>query len=81
MATQEVQRYTFVSPGQAPSYFVGYSRLQQIRQNAEMMLGKRFDRMRFNDFVLSQGMLPPKLLEKAVSEEFIPAQQAQAAGN
>jgi len=81
MATQEVQRYTFLAPGQAPSYFVGYNRLLQIRQRAEMALGKRFDRMRFNDFVLAQGMLPPRLLEKSVTEEFVPSQQTQAAGN
>jgi hypothetical protein len=80
MATQEVQRYTFLAPGQAPSYFVGYNRLLQIRQRAEMTLGKRFDRQRFNDFILAQGMLPPHLLEKAVTEDFIPSQQPQAAG-
>jgi uncharacterized protein (DUF885 family) len=80
MATQEVQRYTFLAPGQAPSYFVGYNRLLQIRQRAEMALGKRFDRTRFNDFVLAQGMLPPRLLEKAVTEQFVPSQQ-QAAEN
>src|SRR5215813_14566604 len=51
-----------------------HNRLLQIRQRAEMALGKRFDRMRFNDFVLAQGMLPPRLLEKAVTEEFIPSQ-------
>ena len=81
MATQEVQRYTFLSPGQAPSYFVGYNRLLQIRQRAEMTLGKRFDRTRFNDFVLAQGMLPPALLEKAVTEQFVPSQMTQAAEN
>jgi len=46
-----------------------------------MALGKRFDRTRFNDFILAQGMLPPRLMEKAVTEEFIPSQQARAAGN
>ena len=71
MATQEVQRYTFLAPGQAPSYFVGYNRLLQIRQKAEQALGSRFDRKGFNDFVLSQGMLPPRLLEKAVMEGLV----------
>ncbi|HEY2956066.1 MAG TPA: DUF885 domain-containing protein [Candidatus Eisenbacteria bacterium] len=81
MATQEVQRYTFLAPGQAPSYFVGYSRLLEIRQKAELALGKRFNRTRFNDFVLAQGMLPPRLLDKAVTEEFVPSEKAQAAGD
>ena len=80
MATQEVQRYTFLAPGQAPSYFVGYNRLLQIRQKAEIALGGRFDRMRFNDFILGQGMLPPRLLEKSVMEQFIPSQKSQASG-
>ncbi len=79
MATQEVQRYTFLAPGQAPSYFVGYSRLLEIREQAERALGDRFNRTKFNDFILSQGMLPPRLLEKAVMEEFVPSQKSQAA--
>ncbi len=81
MATQEVQRYSFLAPGQAPSYFVGYNRLLQIRQQAELALGTRFNRTRFNDFVLSQGMLPPRLLEKAVMEDFVRSQKSEAAGN
>ena len=80
MATQEVQRYTFLAPGQAPSYFVGYNRLLQIRQKAELALGSRFDRKQFNDFVLAQGMLPPRLLEKAVMEGFVRSKKSATAG-
>ena len=76
MALQEVQRYTFLAPGQAPSYFTGYSRLLETRSEAQRKLGPQFDRMRFNDFVLSQGMLPPALLKKAVMEEYVPQQRA-----
>jgi uncharacterized protein (DUF885 family) len=72
MATQEVQRYTFLSPGQAPSYFVGYSRLLEIRSDAERKLGARFDRQRFNDFILAQGAVTPTLLRQAVMEQFVP---------
>lgn len=79
MANQEVERYTFRAPGQAPSYFCGYSRLLEIRTDAERLLGHDFDRMAFNDFILSQGMLPPKVLSKAVFEDFVPAQKAVAA--
>ena len=74
MATQEMQRYTFRAPGQATSYFYGYQRLMETRQAAEVALRKKFDRMAFNDFVLAQGLVPPKLLRKAVMEEFVPAQ-------
>jgi len=76
MATQEVQRYSFLAPGQAPSYFCGYSRLQEIRTQAELALGADFDRMKFHDFLLAQGTLSPTLLRKAVHEEFIPGQRA-----
>jgi len=74
MATQEVQRYTFRSPGQATSYFYGYQRLMETREAAEVALRKKFDRQAFNDFVLSQGLVPPALLRKAVMQEFVPAQ-------
>ena len=75
MATQEMQRYTFRAPGQATSYFYGYQRLMETRQAAEVALRDKFDRQKFNDFVLAQGLVPPKLLRKAVMEEFVPAQQ------
>jgi hypothetical protein len=81
MATQEVERYLFKSPGQATSYFVGYSRLLEIREDAQRALGPRFDRKRFNDFVLAQGLVPPSLLRKAVTEEFIPSLSQQTSTN
>ena len=73
MATQEVQRYTFRLPGQATSYFYGYQRLMETRQAAEVAMGRRFNRQKFNDFVLAQGLVPPRLLRKAVMEELVPA--------
>jgi hypothetical protein len=71
MALQEVERYTFRSPGQAPSYYVGYSRLMELRTDAERMLGKKFDRQSYHDFILAQGLLSPSLLRKAVIEEYV----------
>jgi uncharacterized protein (DUF885 family) len=68
-----VQRYTFRAPGQATSYFYGYQRLMETRQAAQVALRGKFDRQAFNDFVLAQGLVPPKLLYKAVMEEFVPA--------
>lgn len=75
MATQEVNRYTFRAPGQATSYFYGYTRLMELRAKTEIALGPNFDRLQFNDFVIGQGLLPPDLLDKAVAEEFVPAHQ------
>jgi len=71
MALQEVQRYTFRSPGQAPSYFCGYSRLLELRADVERIQGDSFDARAFHDFVLAQGALTPALIRKAVVEEFV----------
>ena len=77
MALQEVQRYTFRSPGQATSYFYGYTRLMELRTEVERKLGPQFDRQRFHDFILDQGLLPPELLKKAVLEIFVPREMAR----
>jgi hypothetical protein len=71
LATEEVDRYTFRSPGQAVSYFDGYSRLRELRADAEKALGPKFNAQKFHDFILSQGLLPPNLLRKAVMNDFV----------
>jgi uncharacterized protein (DUF885 family) len=71
MANQEVERYTFWSPGQANAYFYGYTRLRELRTEVENATGARFRPKAFHDFVLAQGLLPPRLLKKAVFEEFV----------
>ncbi|MET3928499.1 hypothetical protein ABIE51_000386 [Lysobacter sp. OAE881] len=74
MTKQELDRYTFNAPGQAGSYFYGYTRILELRMETEIALGDKFDRLAFNNFLLDQGLLPPDLLAKAVREQFIPAQ-------
>lgn len=76
MVLQEVERYTFRAPGQATAYFCGYTRLMELRAETERILGPRFNRRAFHDFVLAQGLLPPALLRKAVLEELIPKRKA-----
>lgn len=71
---QEVDRYTFGAPGQATSYFYGLQKLRSMRTQAEIALGPRFSALAFHDFVISQGMLPPDILERAVMEQFVPSQ-------
>ena len=75
LAKEEVDRYTFRAPGQATSYFVGYQAMMETRQRAELVLGTKFNKQRFHDFVIAQGLLPPNLLQKAVLEQFVPAEQ------
>ncbi|HEY5971388.1 MAG TPA: DUF885 domain-containing protein [Pseudoxanthomonas sp.] len=77
MARQELDRYTFNAPGQAGSYFYGYTRILELRMQTELALGKKFDRLAFNNFLLDQGLLPPEQLAKAVREQFVPMQQAE----
>jgi uncharacterized protein (DUF885 family) len=74
-AKEEVERFTFRSPGQANSYFYGYTRLLSLRQETEAALGKKFDQKKFLDFILGQGLLPPDLMRSAVLEDFIPSQR------
>ncbi|WP_313460944.1 DUF885 domain-containing protein [Stenotrophomonas sp.] len=72
MATQELDRYMVRSPGQAGSYFYGYTRIMELRMQTELALGPKFDRLAFNNFLLDQGLLPPDQLAQAVNEVFIP---------
>lgn len=69
-AQQEIRRYTTMIPGQAPSYFYGFERLQHLRQEVEQRLGQKFNQQQFHDFILAQGFMPQSLLRKAVLEQF-----------
>ena len=71
MANQEVERYTFRAPGQANAYFYGYTRLRELRGEVEKTMGSRFQPKALHDFILAQGLLPYRLLRKAVIEEFV----------
>jgi uncharacterized protein (DUF885 family) len=76
-AQEEVERFTYRAPGQANSYFYGYTRLISLREEAEKALsakGVKFDQKKFHDFILAQGLLPPDMMRKAVLEEFVLAQ-------
>ncbi|UIP06786.1 DUF885 domain-containing protein [Erythrobacter sp. SDW2] len=77
MVKQELDRYQFRAPGQAGSYYYGYRKLIDLRVETELALGEKFDRLAFNNFLLSQGIIPLDLIAKAVREEFVPAQLAK----
>jgi uncharacterized protein (DUF885 family) len=77
-AQSEVDRYSYRSPGQATAYYYGYVKLRALKTLAEIELGDRFNLKAFNDFVIAQGILPPKLMREAVLRDFIPAQKAGA---
>ena len=79
MAQSEADRYAFIAPGQATSYYYGYMNLMRLRTEVELALGEAFNQKAFHDFVLAQGLLPPELLRQAVLEEFMPQHQPVAA--
>ena len=59
-------------PGQANSYFYGFTKLEELRKETESALGTKFNQQRFHGFILAQGLLPPELMRAAVKETFIP---------
>ena len=74
-AKSEVDRYTFDSPGQATSYFYGYSHLEALRTRVEIELGAKFKEQPYHDFIINEGLLPLDLLEQAVMMRFVPSQK------
>jgi len=74
MASSEADRYAFLAPGQATSYYYGYRNLERLRTEVEMALGDRFNQRKYHDFLLQQGLLPPELLRQAVLQDFVPAE-------
>ncbi len=74
-AKQEVERYTVRMPGQANSYFYGFTKLVGLRKDTEKALGNKFNQQHFHDFILSQGILPPMLIREAVMNDFVPKEK------
>ncbi|HEX3768323.1 MAG TPA: DUF885 family protein, partial [Puia sp.] len=72
-----VERYTVRMPGQANSYFYGFTKMLSLRKDTERALGVKFNALRFHDFILSQGILPATLIREAVMSEFVPAEKTR----
>jgi uncharacterized protein (DUF885 family) len=60
-----------MAPGQATSYFFGYSKLETLRAKTELAMGERFNTQAYHDFIVAQGLLPPELLEQAVMQDYV----------
>jgi uncharacterized protein (DUF885 family) len=69
MAQLELNRYTFVKPGQAPTYYYGLLKLKGVRDAAIQALGKRFQLKCFNDAVLSVGLVPLEMVSKRLTSQ------------
>ena len=74
-AEEEVERYTYRAPGQANSYYYGFTKLVALRKDVEGALGPKFNQKKYHDFILAQGLLPPDLLRKTVMEDFVGAEK------
>jgi uncharacterized protein (DUF885 family) len=66
-----IRRFTYLIPGQGPSYFYGYSRMLELRAREKSRLGSRFSVRKFNDVVLREGLMPFDLLDRAVQQDFL----------
>jgi len=63
--TSEVDRY-IIYPGQATSYMIGKVEIRAARDEAEKMMGDRFDIKAFHDRVLEDGGVPLTFLREKI---------------
>ena len=62
----EIERY-MANPGQALSYKIGQLKIQELRDNAKKVLGKKFDIKVFHRKILESGCIPLQLLEQKIN--------------
>jgi uncharacterized protein (DUF885 family) len=62
----EVERY-IAWPGQALAYKTGQMAIQELRREAEQVLGEAFDIRRFHDHLLGAGSLPLDILRRRMA--------------
>ena len=54
------------NPGQALSYKIGQLKIQDLRDDAQKLLGEKFDIKVFHRIILESGCIPLQLLEKKI---------------
>ena len=64
--TSEIERY-MANPGQALSYKIGQLKIQELRDNAEEIMGEKFDIREFHNKILESGNMPLALLEEKIN--------------
>lgn len=60
-----VERY-LVMPSQATAYKIGMLKILELRENAKVQMGDKFDIREFHDAVLKDGALPLDVLEQQI---------------
>jgi uncharacterized protein (DUF885 family) len=66
MVQSEVSRYICI-PGQATSYYVGYLRILELRQQMMDAQGEAFDLRAFHNLILGGGSMPLDVLSEVVA--------------
>jgi len=61
----EIRRY-IMWPGQAPSYYVGYKKIMDLRQKASDALGSKFQLKDFHHVILGSSQIPLTIMEELV---------------
>lgn len=69
----EIERY-FVMPGQATAYKVGMTKILELREKAQRILGDQYDVRDFHRAVLNNGSVPLNILEELVDQYIIEKQ-------
>ncbi len=64
-ARRSTERY-MADPGQALAYKIGALKIRELRDRAQAKLGSGFSYAGFHEQVLSDGALPPRLLEQKI---------------
>jgi len=65
MLQGEVSRYISL-PGQATAYYIGYTKIVELRQRAMDALGDQFVLKEFHNLLLGSGAMPLDILEQVV---------------
>lgn len=66
-AVKMVERH-IVMPSQATAYKIGMLKLLQLREDAKVKLGEKFDIRKYHDEVLKYGPLPLNVLERIIEQ-------------
>ena len=63
---REVSRYISL-PGQATAYYIGYTKILEVRQRVMDELGNQFDLKEFHNLLLGSGAMPLNILEQVMN--------------
>lgn len=62
MAEQDIQRLSFINPGQSPTYYYGLKKILAIKEQARARLAEEFNERCFHDAFLALGLLPLEVI-------------------